>query len=70
MKKVCKMDTQQLLHSLKLKLAVLRNERNIIDVKLDEGEMVELNALLRKILSIGNKKVKNIASVEAVVRKT
>lgn len=46
---------------------MLKNERDIIDVKLDEGEMVELSGLLKRILSLGNKKVENKASIEAIV---
>lgn len=56
-----------MLHELKLKLAMLKNERDIIDVKLDEAEMVELSGLLKRILSLGNKRVENKASIEAIV---
>jgi hypothetical protein len=64
--KISRIDSQNMLHDLKIKLAMLKNERDIIDVKLDEAEMLELNGVLKKVLSIGNKKVKNLASLDAI----
>lgn len=55
-----------LLHELKLQLALLKNERDIIDVKLDESEMLQLSEVLKKVLCIGNKKVSNSASIDAI----
>ena len=55
-----------MLHDLKIKMALLKNERDIIDVKLNEAEMLELNGVLKRILSIGNKKVKNLATLDAI----
>lgn len=55
-----------MLHDLKMKLALLKNERDIVDVKLNEAEMLELNGVLKRILSISNKKVKNLASLDAI----
>lgn len=46
---------------------MLKNERDIIDVVLDEGEMVELSGVLKKILSLGNRKIENKSSIEAAV---
>jgi hypothetical protein len=45
---------------------MLKNERDIVDVKLNEAEMLELNGVLKRILSIGNKKVKNLATLDAI----
>lgn len=55
-----------MLHDLKMKLALLKNERDVIDVKLNEAEMLELSGVLKRILSIGNKKVKNLATLDAI----
>jgi len=55
-----------MLHELKIKLALLKNERDIIDVKLDESEMLQLSEVLKKVLCIGNKKVSNAASIDAI----
>jgi Kelch motif len=64
--KISRIDTQSMLHELHVKIALLNNERDIIDVKLDEAEMLELNSVLKRCLSIGNKRIKNIASLDTI----
>lgn len=65
--KICRIDSSVLLHELKVRLAMLKNERDIIDVKLDELEMLQLTEVLRKVLSIGNKKISNVLTVDAIM---
>jgi hypothetical protein len=64
--KISRIDSSVLLHELKVRLAMLKSERDIIDVKLDESEMVQLTEVLRKVLSIGNKKVSNSSTIDAI----
>jgi len=60
LEKICKLDSEDILTLFREKLMRLKMETEMIDVKLDEEEMKELGSVLRNILSIGSKRVKNV----------
>jgi len=55
--KIIRIDQSDYIKDIKLKLSKLINERNAIDVDLDESEMMELLKALKKIVSLEHKKV-------------
>ena len=52
------MDSSHRIDQIRTKLAQLKNERFKIDVYLDEEELVQLNSLLRNIVSLNSSKIK------------
>jgi len=64
---VCKLDSEDLVRRFKEKLMKLRMESELIDVKLDEDEMIELGSVLRKIISLDSKKVQNYQNMDKLI---
>ena len=64
---ICKLDSEDTLAVFKEKLMKLKMETEMIDVKLDEEEMKELGSVLRNIISIGSKHVKNYNDVNRMI---
>ena len=54
--KIIRIDQSDYIKDIKLKLSKLINERNAIDVDLDESEMMELLNVLKKIICVESKK--------------
>jgi hypothetical protein len=67
-KKIIMIDQEDYIRQLKNKLGMIQNEQTSIDLVLDENEIMELLAVLQRIIQVGKKTVKNYEGLDEVGR--
>ena len=65
-KKIIMIDQEDYIRQLRHKLGLIQNEQTSIDLVLDDNEIMELLAVLQRIIQVGKKTVKNYEGLDEV----